>query len=129
MEYPQRIGGIDSPDGRPSVPFQVLGPPRGGREPPRDVARAEPWQLSGRSAPDAVLQTILVSKQPFTVGRHPDNDLSVDNPTVSRRHAELVLTEAGLSVRDLGSTNGTFVNGRRVRDVVRLQNGDRKSVV
>lgn len=125
MEYPQRISGIDSPDGRPSVPFQVLGPPRAGREPPRDGARAEPWQLSGRSGPDAALQTIVISQQPFTVGRHPDNDLSVDNPTVSRRHAELVLTEAGLSVRDLGSTNGTFVNGRRVRDVERIQNGDR----
>jgi len=47
---------------------------------------------------------------------------------VSRRHAELAVTDDNVTVHDLGSVNGIFVNSERVRDVRRLQDGDRLQV-
>ena len=48
------------------------------------------------------------------VGRAPTSDIPVIDPTISRRHAEVESTDAGVIVRDLGSSNGTFLNGTRV---------------
>ena len=50
----------------------------------------------------------------LVVGRAPSSDAPVIDSTVSRRHAELMASEGGAEVRDLGSSNGTFVNGARV---------------
>ena len=52
------------------------------------------------------------------VGRAVTSDIPIYDPTVSRRHAELTATDQGVRVRDLGSSNGTFVNGTRVDDTV-----------
>lgn len=54
----------------------------------------------------------------FLVGRSATCDLPVPDPTVSRRHAELELTGVGVRVRDLGSTNGTYLDGVRVADAL-----------
>ena len=60
------------------------------------------------------------------MGRESDNDLVVPEPQVSRNHAEIVLTEQGYCIRDLSSTNGTFVNRQRVTEQDFLLNdGDR----
>jgi hypothetical protein len=59
-----------------------------------------------------------------TIGRTADNQIVVPIREVSRRHAEISLTERGYFVKDLGSPNGTFVNGERVTERV-LQDGDR----
>jgi DNA-binding NtrC family response regulator len=48
------------------------------------------------------------------IGRSPDCDVPIDDETISRRHVSVTITESGASVRDLGSSNGTLVNGRRV---------------
>lgn len=48
-----------------------------------------------------------------TIGRDPSNDLFLDDVTVSRRHAEIARTGDGFTVRDLGSLNGTYVDGVR----------------
>jgi hypothetical protein len=50
------------------------------------------------------------------VGRSPDADFSIVHPTVSSWHCDLVLTDGGVTIRDLESTNGTFVNGEPVRE-------------
>ena len=62
----------------------------------------------------------------LVVGRAPSSDIAIFDPTISRRHAELQVDEAGLHVRDLGSSNGTFRNGERLeeQDAVRLEPGD-----
>jgi pSer/pThr/pTyr-binding forkhead associated (FHA) protein len=52
-------------------------------------------------------------------------DLAVDDPEVSRRHASLRPAGDGLEIEDLGSLNGTWVNGSRIQGVVRLSPGDR----
>jgi hypothetical protein len=56
------------------------------------------------------------------LGRAEGNDFAFNDPTVSSRHCEIVVTEAGVKVRDLGSTNGTFVDNQRVQSA-ELRNG------
>lgn len=51
----------------------------------------------------------------FTVGRRGDNDLVIAHPTVSATHCKLLLHGSEIIVRDAGSLNGTYVDGRRVR--------------
>src|SRR5690349_14911585 len=52
--------------------------------------------------------------RPMIVGRAPSSDIPIIDPTISRRHAELHSTDKGFVIRDLGSSNGTFVNGSRI---------------
>ncbi|HUK62097.1 MAG TPA: FHA domain-containing protein, partial [Dongiaceae bacterium] len=56
------------------------------------------------------------------VGRAVTSDVPIYDPTISRRHAELVLADAGVRVKDLGSSNGTFLNGARVTEAVASEN-------
>ena len=56
----------------------------------------------------------LLDQDTTVAGRHPDADIFLDDVTVSRRHAEFRRTEAGFEVVDLGSMNGTYVDGSRV---------------
>jgi predicted component of type VI protein secretion system len=52
-----------------------------------------------------------LTEQVITIGRAPDNMIVIDNPSVSGRHAELRLVSETYHVKDLGSTNGTRING------------------
>jgi adenylate cyclase len=58
----------------------------------------------------------LTADHPYVVGRAVASDIPIFDPTISRRHAELRLTPNGLHVKDLGSSNGTFINGARVTE-------------
>jgi len=58
------------------------------------------------------------------VGRAVTSDLTVFDPTVSRKHAELVAGSDGVTVTDLGSSNGTFVNGARIYEPQFAREGD-----
>jgi adenylate cyclase len=71
-------------------------------------------------AKSGTLSVEILPGRTFVVGRTDDCDLPLADPTVSRRHAELDITDSGLRLQDLGSTNGTFVDGRRVSDAVAL---------
>jgi hypothetical protein len=63
----------------------------------------------------------------FTIGRDPNCDLVIPDISVSRWHAGLARGAAGWLLSDLGSTNGTRLNGWRVRDAVPVRCGDRVS--
>lgn len=63
----------------------------------------------------------------FTIGRRPGNSLQVTDGSVSGRHAEVHVSTAGVSVRDLGSTNGTLVDGQKV-PAAQLTHGGRFSL-
>ncbi|GAA2246241.1 DUF1707 and FHA domain-containing protein [Streptomyces amakusaensis] len=69
---------------------------------------------------------LLPETGPFAlrIGRDPGNGLRLSHDTVSRAHAELALRGGVWVLRDLGSTNGTTVNGRRVAGSVVVQDGD-----
>ncbi|MFP4057715.1 MAG: protein kinase domain-containing protein [Candidatus Brocadiia bacterium] len=69
----------------------------------------------------------LGGDRPLTVGRSSTNAVQVHDPKLSRHHCEVRATGEGYFVRDLGSKNGTFVNGARVTQA-RLRNGDRIQV-
>ena len=60
----------------------------------------------------------LPAGQAVVVGRAVTSDLTIYDPTVSRQHAELRADERGLNVKDLGSSNGTFVNGTQITETV-----------
>lgn len=68
-------------------------------------------------------QRIAVSPLPFSIGRSPERELVVPDPTVSRDHACIESTPEGYVVRDRGSTQGTLVNGEPITQRL-LQTGD-----
>ena len=72
------------------------------------------------------LETGLITfgEQPFVVGRDPKCDLTISEQPVSRQHAKFERTADGFSVTDLGSTNGTWVNGKRIESQM-LRSGNR----
>lgn len=58
-----------------------------------------------------------------TVGRHPDADIFLDDVTVSRRHAEFLRSGTNFEVKDLGSLNGTYLDGNRISGTIALYDG------
>lgn len=63
---------------------------------------------------DTILNTFKIDKDEITIGRNSTNDITIDNLAVSDRHARIVRDQTGYYLEDLGSTNGTFVDGRRI---------------
>ena len=82
-----------------------------------------PWVLRSLIDGGSRVWNVSVSRLPFRVGRRPGLDLTLPSTSVSTEHAELYERGGELRVRDLGSTNGTYVNRRRVSDE-RVQDGD-----
>ena len=82
------------------------------------------WYLCGAITEGDRTRETVISKSYFRVGRRSVCDLRVAWPTVSGVHAEFVKTASTLSLRDLGSTNGTFVNGRKIVSDTVLSEGD-----
>jgi hypothetical protein len=70
-----------------------------------------------------VLGEVELDKERVTVGRHPQNDIVLDHRAVSGHHAAFTTTTTDAFLEDVGSTNGTFVNGERIRKRL-LTNGD-----
>ncbi len=70
-----------------------------------------------------IVKEVPVGNRPVTIGRAPDNDLSVDNLAVSNHHAKVYFEAGRMVVEDLDSLNGTFVNDLRVERAT-LHDGD-----
>ncbi|MBI3862098.1 MAG: PAS domain S-box protein, partial [Planctomycetia bacterium] len=77
-------------------------------------------ELSGR--------TIELQSDPVVVGRHPDCDIRVFDDTVSRRHARITRRNGDFFIEDLGSRNGTYLNGHKVKAPSRLSHRDTVSI-
>ena len=58
----------------------------------------------------------LAPGRTLVVGRAVTSDVPIYDPTISRRHAEIALAAGGVRVKDLGSSNGTFLNGARITE-------------
>ena len=70
-------------------------------------------------------QAFDLNRPVVTIGREAGNDIVLDDPQVSRQHARLTLQGASYMIEDLGSTNGSFINGRRVMTPTPLNPGDK----
>jgi len=111
-------------NGRLESPQPVAQHTRAMEIPAQRVAVAPRQRVAQLVAPD---RSFHLEGSPVSVGRAPGNALVIDDRRVSRRHAELERETGQWVIRDLGSTNGTAVNGRLVRQAA-LHDGDRLSI-
>lgn len=112
---PERLGGVESGH------TMILD---------RDALRAaKPRAPQGAivAREGSVRREVPLTADPITVGRDPKNDIVLDDRRVSRRHAEIRLRLGRYTLYDLQSTNGTFVNGRRIAEMV-LSDDDRITI-
>ncbi|MFW0794763.1 FHA domain-containing protein [Gordonia sp. CPCC 205515] len=75
-----------------------------------------PVTVSGRVSVGSTTRPLSTARR-FTVGRTPDNDLDINHPLVSRRHLGIEWRGRAWYLVDLGSTNGVFVDGRRITEL------------
>ena len=93
----------------------------------RDARRIEPAPDRGRALLVGGGRRSVLSGSRVVVGRSREADIVLEDPNVSRRHAELRRDDGGWQIVDLGSTNGIKVNGRRV-DNQQLSAGDQITI-
>lgn len=92
---------------------------------PGDIA-IETDFVGGTSEPRFIAsdgRTFTLGETPLVIGRSPQVSIVINDSNVSRQHAEVWRTAEGVAIRDLRSTNGTFVNGHRI-DAVSLSPRD-----
>jgi EAL domain-containing protein (putative c-di-GMP-specific phosphodiesterase class I) len=89
-------------------------------------AVAATWYLESYATDSGSLWRFALHDFPVRVGRRAGIGLSLLSPLISHDHAEIDVARGGLQVRDLGSTNGTFVNGARIATgaATRVKKGD-----
>jgi pSer/pThr/pTyr-binding forkhead associated (FHA) protein len=109
------------------VELQIIDPSKAPPEPAPQIKR----ELGAKAAPlwQVKAMTGVISGRMFpiegtkVVGRDPHCDIVVGGAHVSRRHAEFSIRSGQLWLKDLGSSNGSFINGKR-HEEVQLKNGD-----
>jgi len=95
-------------------------------EPSRELP-SEPGvgRLIATNPTDARTREFILLKAEVSIGSDEANDFVIRDATVSRRHAVICFKQGRLEVTDLGSTNGTFVNGLRIQTPTPMQKGDK----
>ncbi len=81
------------------------------------------FQLYMRSGPTPG-ERFPLEKEEIWLGRDPSNDIVIADPEVSRRHARFLLRGSTYAIEDMGSTNGTLVNGEMITALKPLAHGD-----
>lgn len=89
-----------------------------GTPPPPSKPKASAYFVTGPG------KNLQLYKGKTTIGRSPSNDIKFNDPKVSSRHAQVLEQNNHFTLKDLGSANGTFVNGNRVRSDVLLVHDD-----
>jgi len=84
---------------------------------------SQTYQLLMRSGPTPG-KIFELNQNEMTIGRDVLNAIAINDPEISRRHALLALQPGGYMIEDLGSTNGTFVNGQRLMGPHLLRPGE-----
>ncbi len=82
------------------------------------------WSISVEHGPKELRGVSIAVRGPVIVGRNPGADIVIGAGYVSGRHARFSLMGQNLFVEDLGSRNGTSVNGRRITEPTSLKNND-----
>lgn len=101
----------------------LTSPPPGHPSPPSAApAAGSSFALVFRSGPTPFADAPLAGR--LVIGRESDCDLTLDDPGVSRHHAAVEPTPAGARVTDLGSSNGTYLNRRRLEAPAEVREGD-----
>ena len=77
---------------------------------------------------DQVMREVHVGKEPVKIGRDPANDIRLENPAVSRLHAEVYRQGFPFFVEDKKSTNGVYVNDVRISWKSGIKDGDRITI-
>ena len=90
--------------------------------------RERTWSLSVEKGPKELRGVSIVVRGPVIVGCNPGADIVIGAGYVSGRHARFSLMGQNLFVEDLGSTNGTAVNGQFINEPTALRNGDTVNV-
>ena len=90
--------------------------------------RERTWSLSVEKGPKELRGVSIVVRGPVIVGRNHGADIVIGAGYVSGRHARFSLMGQNLFVEDLGSTNGTAVNGQFINEPTALRNGDTVNV-
>jgi FHA domain-containing protein/zinc ribbon protein len=91
---------------------------------PLEELKTEGPALVVRSGGGRAGEYFTPQRERTTIGRSPDCNIFLDDVTVSRKHAVLTQHDGEISIEDLGSLNGTFVNRRRIESETRLESGD-----
>lgn len=112
-------GGYTHPDAGNANPYMAGGQPYKQNSVPRTGKTGDPAIVNPKTGEIVVLRGNLVS-----VGRGNTCDLRLSDPSVSRKHASLVLYEDGWAIEDSGSASGTFLNGEKVTSPQLLFDGD-----
>lgn len=89
-----------------------------------DATFGEPYAVLRAEHPSVQPSSYLLSSAVCVIGRQSSCTIVVNDPSVSRQHARIERSERGYLLWDAGSANGTFVNGRRVRDQHPLRHTD-----
>jgi hypothetical protein len=102
----------------------------GGRGSPQDTAAISAEEARRHGLAREVVELMLDGEPqalegqgPWSIGRSEENDIVIQDPNVSRQHARLSRLENGFIIEDLGSTNGTLLDGAPI-DRERIENGD-----
>ena len=110
-------------DQRPTVTFVPVDPDhQPALRQPADVPGVSGFALVVDRGPRAGM-TYVLEPGTTTIGRGADQDIFLDDVTVSRRHAEVVVGDGNPQIKDAGSTNGNYVKGARL-DEATLEPGD-----